>query len=97
MPTKTEMSKDASQRIQSSQVCLIASPQIPPYMKELLKRNFSIRATGGKDMSSRGFASRAQSAGDRNTAASGQTTSGRNNQQGGGGNTGNNQSGGQKK
>lgn len=49
-----------------------------------------IQATGGKDMSSGGFAARAQSAGDRNPASSGG-----NNQQGGGNTSG--KSDGQKK
>ncbi|KAK5096707.1 hypothetical protein LTR70_002923 [Exophiala xenobiotica] len=50
----------------------------------------SSQATGSKDMSSSGFAARAQSAGDRNSAGSGG-----NSQQGGGNTSGN--SDGQKK
>jgi len=50
---------------------------MPEMTKEDASRIQSSQAQGGKDMSSSGFASRAQSAGDRNTnAAAGQTNSG---------------------
>jgi hypothetical protein len=96
MPAKTPMTKGDSSRIQSSQVC-----PYPPSLS-LIKLKLPLiyssgQAMGGKDMSSSGFASRAQSAGDRSTNSSGygQNISSGNNQQGSGNTGGNN--GGQKK
>jgi hypothetical protein len=76
MPAKTEMSNGDSQRVQSSQVRTLS-----PFRPESSLTELLLKATGGKEMSSSGFAPRAQSAGDRNHASN-QNSSGVNNQQG---------------
>ena len=77
------MTKADSERIQSTQVRL----PVEPVSKVHTNADATMKAQGGKDMSSGGFAARAQSAGDRNDNASTGNTS----------NAGGGQSGGQKK
>jgi hypothetical protein len=59
--SKGQMTQSDASRIQSSQVCW-KSDSIP-------STDTRLQAQGGKDMSSEGFAARAQSAGDRNVNA----------------------------